>query len=56
MVHSREDLETAQEASNILFGKGTKETLQKFDEATLLSIFEACAPLPAAEDQLDSLL
>ena len=40
MVHSREDLETAQEASSILFGKGTKETLQKFDEATLLSIFE----------------
>lgn len=40
MVHSQEDLETAQEASSILFGKGTKETLQKFDEATLLSIFE----------------
>lgn len=40
MVHSREDYDMAVEASNILFGKGTKETLQKFDEETLLSIFE----------------
>ena len=40
MVHSEEDLEMAKEASGILFGKGTKETLQKIDEATLLNIFE----------------
>src|SRR5574344_2477314 len=40
MVHSRQDYDDAVEASGILFGKGTKETLQKFDEETLLSIFD----------------
>ena len=52
MVHSREDLEIAQEASSILFGKGTKETLQKFDEATLLSIFEGVPHFELSKDQL----
>ena len=52
MVHSREDLEIAQEASSILFGKGTKETLQKFDEATLLSIFEGVPHFTLDKDQL----
>ena len=52
MVHSREDLEMAQEASSILFGKGTKETLQKFDEATLLSIFEGVPHFTLPADQL----
>ena len=40
MVHSRKDYEDALEASQILFGKGTKETLQKMDETTFLSVFE----------------
>ncbi len=40
MVHSKEALEMAQEASNILFGKSTKESLQQLDEQTLLDIFE----------------
>ncbi len=39
MVHSQEDLDTAIEASNILFGKSTKESLLKLDEATLLDVF-----------------
>lgn len=39
-VHSREDLEAAEEASQILFGKGTAETLKKIPEETLLSVFE----------------
>lgn len=39
MVHSKEDLDTAIEASNILFGKSTKESLLKLDEATLLDVF-----------------
>lgn len=39
MVHSREDFEAAVEASNILFGKATKENLLKLDEATLLDVF-----------------
>ena len=39
MVHSREDYEAALEASNILFGKSTKESLVKLDEQTLLDVF-----------------
>ena len=39
MVHSREDYEMAIEASNILFGKSTKESLLKLDEQTLLDVF-----------------
>jgi tyrosyl-tRNA synthetase len=40
MVHSPEGLEMAVEASEILFGKGTAETLKKLDESTFLSIFD----------------
>lgn len=40
MVHSEEDLTTAMEATEILFGKGTTETLKKLDETTFLSVFE----------------
>jgi tyrosyl-tRNA synthetase len=39
MVHSQEDYEQALEASNILFGKSTKESLIKLDEQTLLDVF-----------------
>lgn len=39
LVHSREDYELALEASNILFGKATKENLTKLDEQTLLDVF-----------------
>ena len=39
MVHSREDYEAAVEASSILFGKSTKESLAKLDEQTLLDVF-----------------
>lgn len=40
MVHSREDYESAVEASQILFGKGTTESLKKMNESTFLSVFE----------------
>lgn len=40
MVHGREAYDFALEASQILFGKGATETLQKMDEKTLLSVFE----------------
>ena len=39
MVHSEEDYNAAVEASNILFGKATKDSLLKLDEATLLDVF-----------------
>jgi tyrosyl-tRNA synthetase len=40
MAHSREDYNGAVEASQILFGKGTTESLRKMDENTFLSVFE----------------
>lgn len=40
MVHSREDYEMAVEASQILFGQGTAELLNKLDESTFLSVFD----------------
>jgi tyrosyl-tRNA synthetase len=39
-VHSEEDYNQSVEASDILFGKGTTETLRKMDERTLLNVFE----------------
>jgi tyrosyl-tRNA synthetase len=40
MVHSRDEYEGAVEASQILFGKGTTESLRKMNENTFLSVFE----------------
>ena len=40
MVHSQQDFEGAVEASQILFGKGTTESLRKMTESTFLSVFE----------------
>ena len=39
-VHSQEDLENAQAASQILFGKATEEQLRSLDNDTLMSVFE----------------
>ncbi len=39
-VHSTSDLEQAFEASQILFGQGTTETLIRMQEETFLSVFE----------------
>ena len=46
MVHSREDLENAVRASEILFGRSTSEDLKKLDEKTFLEVFEG---VPQAE-------
>lgn len=40
MVHSESDYEMAIEASNILFGKATADSLMKLDEQTFLAVFE----------------
>jgi len=52
MVHSRADYETALEASGILFGKATKESLLKLDEETLLNVFEGVPQFEVAESQV----
>ena len=52
MVHSREDLEMAQEASGILFGKATKESLLKLDEQTFLDVFEGVPHFTLGKEEL----
>lgn len=52
VVHSKEDLEMAEEATQILFGKGTSEALHKFDEQTLLSIFDGVPQASFSKDAL----
>ena len=56
-VHSQEDLENAQAASQILFGKATEEQLRGLDNATLMSVFEGVPqfelPVNSLETGLD---
>ena len=52
MVHSREDYEAAVEASGILFGKSTKESLVKLDEQTLLDVFSGVPQFEISRDLL----
>jgi tyrosyl-tRNA synthetase len=53
-VHSQADYDNAVVASDILFGKGTTEQLQSFDEATLLSIFDGLPQATIDKKQLDA--
>ena len=50
MVHSREDFEGAVEASQILFGKGTTDSLRKMNESTFLSVFEGVPVFDVTRD------
>lgn len=52
MVHSKEDLENAIKASNILFGKSTSEDLKALDEQTFLDVFDG---VPQAEINKDEI-
>ena len=52
LVHSKEALDMAVEASNILFGKSTKDSLLKLDEQTLLDIFDGVPHFSVSADQL----
>ena len=54
-VHSEADYETAIEASQILFGKGTTETLKNLDERTFLSVFEGVPQFEINKADLDNL-
>lgn len=56
MVHSREDLDMAVEASSILFGGSTAEALRKLDEETLLSVFEGVPHFDVESDALSGKL
>jgi len=50
MVHSVEDYNAAVEASEILFGNSTSESLKKLDEDTLLAVFEGVPTFEVAHD------
>ena len=52
MAHSEKDYDTAIAASEILFGKGTKETLAKLDEEAFLSIFKGVPQFSIEKKQL----
>ncbi len=52
MVHSKDDYDMAVEASSILFGKSTKDSLLKLDEQTFLDIFEGVPQFEISKDQL----
>ena len=52
LVHGQENLNTAIEASSILFGKSTKEGLEKLDEQTFLDVFEGVETFTLPKDQL----
>jgi tyrosyl-tRNA synthetase len=54
MVHSRDDYEGAVEASQILFGKGTTESLRKMSESTFLSVFEGVPVFDIKNELLDT--
>jgi tyrosyl-tRNA synthetase len=54
MVHSKEDLDMAVEASNILFGKSTKESLLKLDEKTLLDVFAGVPQFEVAKADIEA--
>ena len=52
MIHSKEELEKAQAASNILFGNATSEALRSLDEATLLQVFDGVPQFTMSREDL----
>ena len=54
MAHSIEDYEAAIEASSILFGNATAETLKKLDGETILSVFEGVPTYEISRSEFDS--
>lgn len=52
MVHSEEEYNKAMDATAILFGKGSTESLSRLDEATFLSVFEGVPQFAITPDEL----
>ena len=53
LVHSREEYDMAVEASLILFGKGTTESLKKIREDVFLSVFEGVPQFEVPTSDMD---
>jgi tyrosyl-tRNA synthetase len=54
MVHSKEDLENAVQASNILFGKSTSQDLKKLNEKMFLEVFDGVPQAEVSKDELEN--
>ena len=54
MVHGEQEWKNAVEASNILFGKSTREALQKLDERTFLAVFDGVEQFSVSKDKLNA--
>ncbi len=54
MVHSKEDYEAAVEASNILFGNATSDSLKKLDKETFLSVFEGVPLFQVVKSEIEA--
>ncbi len=54
MVHSREEYDLAVQASEILFGRSSVETLHKLNEETFLSVFEGVPMAEVSKDKLSA--
>ena len=54
MVHSKEDYEKAVDASNILFGNATGESLQKLDKETFLSVFKGVPMFQLPKSEIEA--
>lgn len=54
MVHSKEDLENAIKASNILFGNSTSDDLKQLDEATFLDVFDGVPQAEIAKSEIEA--
>ncbi|HMK06328.1 MAG TPA: tyrosine--tRNA ligase, partial [Flavobacterium sp.] len=54
LVHSKEDLEKAIQASNILFGNATSEDLKQLDEATFLEVFDGVPQAEISKSDIDN--
>lgn len=53
-VHSEEDYNAAVAASQILFGKGTEESLRKLSETDLLSVFDGVPQFEISKSELEA--
>lgn len=54
MVHSREDLDHAVQASDILFGKSTSDDLKKLNEKTFLDVFEGVPQAEITREEIEN--
>lgn len=54
LIHGEEAYNSALEASNILFGKATADSLRKLDEDTLLAVFEGVPQFNIAKAELSA--